>query len=61
MRSMQWQLGKLGTTSASAFRPRETKKNLCRGGVFSASFALNTPCELRAIYYRYWHKNKRTV
>jgi hypothetical protein len=26
MRSMQWQFGKLGTTSAFAFRPRETKK-----------------------------------
>jgi hypothetical protein len=25
-------LGKLGTTSAFPFRPRETKKNLCRGG-----------------------------
>jgi hypothetical protein len=25
-------LGKLGTTSAFAFRARETKKNLCRGG-----------------------------
>jgi hypothetical protein len=25
-------LGKLGTTSAFAFRPRETKRNLCRGG-----------------------------
>jgi hypothetical protein len=24
-------LGKLGTTSAFAFRPRETKTNLCRG------------------------------
>jgi hypothetical protein len=24
-------LGKLGTTSAFAFRPRKTKKNLCRG------------------------------
>jgi hypothetical protein len=25
-------LGNLGTTSAFAFRPRETKINLCRGG-----------------------------
>jgi hypothetical protein len=25
-------LGKLGNTSAFAFSPRETKKNLCRGG-----------------------------
>jgi hypothetical protein len=32
MRSMQWQLGVLGTISAFAFRHRETKKNLCRGG-----------------------------
>ena len=32
MRSMQWQLGILGTISAFAFRHRETKKNLCRGG-----------------------------
>jgi hypothetical protein len=31
MRSMQWQLGVLGTISASAFRHRETKKNLCHG------------------------------
>ena len=32
MRSMQWQLGILGTISALAYRHRETKKNLCRGG-----------------------------
>ena len=32
MRSMQQQLGVLGTISAFAFRHRETKKNLCRGG-----------------------------
>ena len=32
MRSMQWQLGMLGTISALAYRQRETKKNLCRGG-----------------------------
>jgi len=32
MRSMLWQLGILGTTSAFAYRHRETKKNLCRGG-----------------------------
>ena len=32
MRSMQWQLGMLGTISAFAYRRRETKKNLCRGG-----------------------------
>ena len=32
MRSMQWQLGMLGTVSAFAYRHRETKKNLCRGG-----------------------------
>ena len=31
MRSMQWQLGFLGTISAFAYRHRETKKNLCRG------------------------------
>ena len=30
MRSMQWQLGIVGTISAFAFRQRETKKNLCR-------------------------------
>ena len=30
MRSMQWQLGILGTISAFAYRHRETKKNLCR-------------------------------
>jgi hypothetical protein len=30
MRSMQQQLGVLGTISAFAFRHRETKKNLCR-------------------------------
>ena len=34
MRSMQWQLGILGTISAFAYRHRETKKNLCRGGKF---------------------------
>ena len=32
MRSMWWQLGVLGTILAFAFRHRETKKNLCRGG-----------------------------
>ena len=32
MRSMQWQLGILGTISEFAFRHRETKKNLCRDG-----------------------------
>jgi len=32
MRSMLWQLGILGTISAFAYRHRETKKNLCRGG-----------------------------
>ena len=32
MRSMQWQLGILGTISAFAFRHGETKENLCRGG-----------------------------
>ena len=32
MRSMQQQLGNLGTISAFACRHRETKKNLCRGG-----------------------------
>ena len=32
MRSMYWQLGILGTISAFAYRHRETKKNLCRGG-----------------------------
>jgi len=32
MRSMQWQLGVLGTISAFAYRKRKTKKNLCRGG-----------------------------
>ena len=32
MRSMLWQLGIFGTISAFAFRHRETKKNLCRGG-----------------------------
>ena len=32
MRSMQQQLGVLGTISAFAYRHRETKKNLCRGG-----------------------------
>ena len=32
MRSMQWQLGVLGTISAFTYRNRETKKNLCRGG-----------------------------
>jgi hypothetical protein len=32
MRSMQQQIGVFGTISAFAFRHRETKKNLCRGG-----------------------------
>ena len=32
MRSMQWQLGILGTISAFAYRHKETKKNMCRGG-----------------------------
>ena len=34
MRSMQCQLGMLKTISAFAYRHRETKKNLCRGGVY---------------------------
>ena len=29
---MQWQLGILGTISAFAYRHREAKRNLCRGG-----------------------------
>ena len=32
MRSVQWQLGILGTISAFAYGHRETKKNLCRDG-----------------------------
>ena len=32
MRSMQWQLGILGTISAFAFKHKETKKNLGRDG-----------------------------
>ena len=32
MRSMQWQLGILGTISVFVYRHREPKKNLCRGG-----------------------------
>jgi len=32
MRSLLWHLGILGTISAFAYRHRETKKNLCRGG-----------------------------
>jgi len=32
MRSMQWQLGILGTISEFAFRHRETKKKMRRGG-----------------------------
>ena len=32
MTSMQWQLGILGTISAFAYRHRETKKKLFRGG-----------------------------
>jgi hypothetical protein len=32
MRGMQWQLGILGTILAFAFRHRETKEYLCRGG-----------------------------
>ena len=32
MRGMYWQLGISGTISAFAYRHRETKKNLCRGG-----------------------------
>ena len=31
MRSMQWQLGVLGTISAFAYRHRETKKMICLG------------------------------
>ena len=32
MRRMQQELGNLGTISAFAYRHRETKKHLCRGG-----------------------------
>ena len=33
MRSMEWELGVLGTISAFAYRHKKTKKNLCRGGL----------------------------
>jgi len=32
MRSMPYRLGNLGTISVFAYRHRETKENLCRGG-----------------------------
>jgi hypothetical protein len=40
MRSMQWQLGILGTISAFALRHRETKKNVCRDGLAEPSVSL---------------------
>jgi hypothetical protein len=43
MRSMKWQFGMLGTISAFAFRQRETKKNLCLGGL-SEQDLLDTDC-----------------
>jgi hypothetical protein len=33
MKSMYWQLRILGAISAFAYRHREKKKNLCRGGL----------------------------
>jgi hypothetical protein len=54
MRSMQQQLGVLGTISAFAFRHRETKKNLCRGGcsqefpVTDFQPAVRQYCEIKA-------------
>jgi len=49
VRSMQWQLGILGTISAFAYRHRETKKNLCRGGR-SQDFRILTYSQQSGIY-----------
>ena len=44
MRSMQWQIGILGTISAFAYRHREIKKNLCRGGRKNWQFRESNSC-----------------
>ena len=42
MRSMQWQLGILGTISAFAYRHKETKKNLCHPNINTTQLQTRT-------------------
>ena len=56
MRSMQWHLGMLGTNSAFAYRHRETKKNLCRGGRSQQFVCVLRLCSL--LVGTYWSLNK---
>ena len=59
MRSMQWQLGILGTVSAFAYRHRETKINLCRGG--RSQDLLNTDFQPAVRYLnQYTHSTTNT-
>jgi hypothetical protein len=73
MRSMQWQLGILGATSAFTYRHRETKKTLCRdGNVYTrnsvpVSYKINRIFRLLsflhlALWYNYatWTKDMHT-
>ena len=58
MRSMQCQLGMLGTISAFAYRHRETKKNLCRGG--RSQDLPNTDFQLAVRHLKYKKKQQCT-
>ena len=62
MGSMQQQLGVLGTISAFAYRHRETKKNLCRGG--RSQYLPNTdlqPAIRQPKYVRQQYKYSRHI
>ena len=62
MRSMQWQLGVLGTISAFAYRHRETKKHLCQDGrsqdLLSTDFQ---PAVRHPQYVRQQYTHSKTV
>ena len=70
MRSMQWQLGILGTISAFAYRHKETKKNLCRGGrsqvlepitfVLAYSIVIHSKIYIPLLIYSSSHLSPRT-
>ena len=65
MTSMQWQLGMLGTISAFAYRHRETKKNLCRGGRSQDLPSTDSQPDVRHLKYKKnqqcTHTNTHTV
>ena len=61
MRSMQWQLGMLGTISAFAYRHRETKRNLCRDGRSQDLPSTDFQPAVRHIKYKKKNNNTHTV